>query len=96
NNFILEDIHVSNDIGWGGPLSLVLYQYYNMDLLDIPNCKKKVAMAYVNDAILIATGTNFIKTHEILTGMMTREGGAIIWSNDHNSCFEFSKLALMD
>jgi ribonuclease HI len=40
--------------------------------------------------------TSFTDTHEILTDMMTRKGGAIEWSNDHNSRFEFSKLALMD
>ena len=75
---------------------MVLYQYYNADLLDIPKSANKSAMAYVDDAILIAMGTNFEETHKTLTNMMTREGGAIEWSNDHNSHFEYSKLALMD
>jgi hypothetical protein len=75
---------------------MVLYQYYNADLLDIPNNASESAMAYVNDAILIAIGPNFVETHLTLTDMMTRTGGAIEWSNDHNSRFEFSKLALMD
>jgi hypothetical protein len=96
DDYTSEDIHINNGIGQGDPLSMVLYQYYNTDLLDIPNNSNKSAMAYVDDAILIATGENFVETHKMLTDMMTREGGAINWSNDHNSRFEYSKLALMD
>ena len=75
---------------------MILYQYYNTDLLDIPTGKNEMAIAYVDDAILIATRANFIETHETLKDMMTRTGGAIEWSKNHNSKFEFSKLALMD
>jgi ribonuclease HI len=96
DDFTSEDIHIGNGIGQGDLLSIVLYQYYNADLLDIPTNTNESAMAYVDDAILIAIGTDFTETHEILTDMMTRKGGAIEWSNDHNSRFEFSKLALMD
>jgi hypothetical protein len=96
DDYTSEDIHINNGIGQGDPLSMVLYQYYNADLLDIPNNSNKSAMAYVDDTILIATGENFVETHKTLTDMMTREGGEINWSNDHNSSFEYSKLALMD
>jgi hypothetical protein len=96
DDYTSEDIHINNGIGQGDPLSMVLYQYYNTDVLDIPNNSNKSAMAYVDDAILITTGENFVETHKMLTDMMTREGGAINWSNDHNSRFEYSKLALMD
>ena len=96
DDYISEDIPIGNGIGQGDPLSMVLYQYYNADLIDIPKNANESAMAYVDDAILLATGANFIETHETLTDMMTREDGAIAWSNDHNSRFEFSKLALMD
>src|SRR6266702_1713140 len=96
DDFISENIPISNGIGQGDPLSMILYQYYNADLIDIPNKANESAMAYVDDAILIASGANFNETHLTLTDMMTRVGGAIAWSNEHNSCFEFSKLALMD
>jgi ribonuclease HI/exonuclease III len=96
DDFTSEDISIGNGIGQGDPLSMVLYQYYNADLLDIPDNTNESAMAYVDDAILIAIGTDFTETHETLSDMMTRKGGAIEWSNDHNSRFEFSKLALMD
>jgi ribonuclease HI len=96
DDYTSEDIPIGNGIGQGDPLSMVLYQYYNADLLDILDNTNESAMAYVDDAILIATGADFMETHEVLADMMTRKGGAIEWSNDHNSRFEFSKLALMD
>ena len=96
DDFTSENIPISNGIGQGDPLSMILYQYYNTDLLDIPNDTKEAAMAYVDDAILIAIGSDFTETHATLSDMMTRRGGIIEWSRDHNSQFEFSKLALMD
>ena len=84
NDFTSEDIPLSNGIGQGDPLSMILYQYYNTDLLDISTGSNESAIAYVDDTILIATGDNFTKTHETLTDMMTRKGGAIEWSDDHN------------
>ena len=75
---------------------MVLYQYYNTDLLDILIGASKAAAAYVDDAIMIATAHDFSQTHEMLENLMTRPGGAIEWSRDHNSCFKFSKLVLID
>jgi len=75
---------------------MVLYQFYNADLLDIPNKASKAAAAYVDDAILIATAATFSEAHKSLTDMMMREGGAMDWAKSHNSSFELSKLALMD
>ena len=80
-----DKIALDNGIGQGDPLSMVLYQYYNVDLLDIPTEANEAAAAYVDDAILIATATTFPQAHDILADMMTRPGGAIEWSNNHNS-----------
>ena len=46
--------------------------------------------------VLVAMAKDFEKTHEILADMMTRVGGAVDWSNKHNSKFKFRKLALID
>jgi ribonuclease HI len=75
---------------------MALYQFYNADLLDIPAGKDESAIAYVDDVILTATASTFQQAHEILTSMMTRQGGAIDWTKTHNSQFEYSKLALID
>jgi ribonuclease HI len=96
DNHKLERINIDNGIGQGDPLSMVLYQYYNADLLDIPNSASEFAAAYVDNAILVATAKTFEDTHETLSKMMTREGGVLQWAREHNSKFEMSKLALMD
>jgi hypothetical protein len=91
-----DRITIDNGIGQGDPLSMALYQYYNADLIDVPVNANKAAAVYVDDAILIATASTFLQAHDILADMMSRPGGAIEWSHNHNSRFKFSKLALID
>ena len=75
---------------------MALYQYYNADILEIPNRPQESAEAYVDDAILIATAKTFEEAHKVLAEMMTRTGGMEEWSKSHNSSIEYSKLALID
>ena len=96
DDFTSSRIALNNGIRQGDPLSMVLYQYYNADLLDIPNSTGKAAATYMDDAILVATASDFMQTHKKLIDMMTRQGGAIEWSKPHNSRFKFSKLMLID
>ena len=91
-----ETIALDNGIGQGDPLSMALYQYYNADILEIPNRPQESAEAYVDDAILTASAKTFEEAHEILANMMTRQGGMVDWSKSHNSSIEYSKLALID
>ena len=96
DDYTSEAIPIDNGIGQCDPLSMGLYQFYNADLLDIPSEPNQLAIAYVDDAILYATGSNFEDTHKTLTKMMTMENGVINWSKDHNSPLEYTKLALID
>ena len=96
DDYTSEAILINNGIGQGDPLSMVLYQYYNADLLDIPDATSESAIAYVDDALILAMAKNFNDTHQILHAMMTREGGVYDWSKTHNSPLEHSKLALID
>lgn len=96
DDHISDTITLNNGIGQGDPLSMALYQFYNADLLDIPTNKNESAIAYVDDAILTATAKTFQEAHDILADMMVRPGGAIDWTQTHNSQFEYSKLALVD
>ena len=91
-----DPIKIDNGIGQGDPLSMVLYQFYNADLLDIPRDKSEDALAYVDDTILVATAESFHEAHSKLESMMSREGGVSEWSKMHNSSLEFLKLALID
>ena len=89
-------IAIDNGIGQGDPLSMVLYQYYNTDLLDIPSGKDRETVAYVDDTFMMATGTDFQSAHHILADMMCKEGGVEDWSKTHSSPLEYTKLALMN
>ncbi|THH05611.1 hypothetical protein EW146_g9856 [Bondarzewia mesenterica] len=94
-------MEVTNGIGQGDPLSMVLYLFYNADILKIPKTvgrswSKEDALSYVDDTALIVVGKSFEETHRILADMMTRTGGALDWSQTHNSRFEPTKFALVD
>ena len=85
DEYISDTITLNNGIGQGDPLSMALYQFYNTDLIEIPKNVDEEAIAYVDDAILIATGSDFVETHETLAEMMTRANRAIEWAEKHNS-----------
>src|ERR1700730_5626254 len=91
-----EAIQIDNGIGQGDPLSMVLYQFYNADLLDIPKDTSEDAIAYVDDTLMLATAKTFEQAHQKLADMMGRENGVTNWSKSHNSRLEYSKLALID
>jgi ribonuclease HI len=96
DDYTSAPIPIDNGIGQGDPMSMALYQFYNADLLDIPNAKHESAIAYVDDVLLIATAVNFEEAHQTLASMMTRQNGVINWSTTYNSPLEYSKLALID
>ena len=97
DDHISAPIALGNGIGQGDPLSMALYQFYNADLVEIPNEDEgESAGAYVDDAIIAASADSFEEAHKKLANMMTREGGAIEWAKKHNSPFEYNKLALID
>jgi hypothetical protein len=68
----------------------------NANLLNIPQGKNEAAIAYIDDALLLAIAANFNVTHTHIASMMTRVKGVIEWSKSHNSPLEYSKLMLMD
>ena len=91
-----EPIDITNGIGQGDPLSMLLYILYNADLLDVPDDPNtEDAIGYVDDIALIATGTDFEETTQRLKDMMTREDGGLQWSREHNSRFEVNKSAIL-
>ena len=96
DGYTSEPIKIDNGIGQGDLLSMVMYQYYNADLLDIPKDESEEAIAYVDDVLMLATASTFHEAHNKLAEMMTREGGVVEWSIMHNSCMELTKLALVD
>jgi ribonuclease HI len=88
--------NILNGCDQGDPLSVVLYIYYNANLLDIANPKQnELALGYIDDVNLIKAAKTFNEANEGLVDMMTRDGGAYEWSRTHSSTFEIDKLQLM-
>ena len=93
DGFTSNWVGVNNGIVQGDSLSMILYLFYNTDLID--GAKKGDAkIVYVDDANYYAKGVDFKEAYEKLRDMMTREGGGQDWSCWHNSKFETSKLTL--
>jgi ribonuclease HI len=96
DGYTSDHIPINNGIGQGDPLSMVMYQFYNTDLIDIPKHPEEDAEAYVDDTFMLASGKDFPSAHRKLVTMMTRDGGVEDWSKTHSSPLEYSKLVLIN
>ena len=91
-----ELINITNGIGQGDPLSMLLYIIYNADLLDLPdNPLSEDAIGYVDDVALLAIGEDFEETTHRLETIMKKDEGGLEWSKTHNSRFEVTKSAIL-
>jgi hypothetical protein len=96
DRYVSDPLAIDNGIGQGDPLLMVLYQFYNADLLDIPADKDEEAVAYVDDTFMMATGTDFQSAHRRLADMICKEGEVEDWSKIHSSPLKYMKLTLMN
>jgi hypothetical protein len=95
DNYTSDFFDIPTGIGQGDPLSMLLYLFYNADLLDIPDSRNEAVLGYVDDTIFYAEGDNLIDTSDMLMDMMNRPGGGYQWASDHHSKFETTKFSLM-
>jgi ribonuclease HI len=96
DDYTSECMNITNGIGQGDPLSMLLYILYNADLLEIPdNIQREDAIGYVDDIAILAIGRDFDETTNQLRHMMVKDDGGLQWSRDHNSRFEVSKSAVL-
>ena len=102
DGFTSDWFPVTNGIGQGDPLSMILYIIYSSNLVDVARpCRghetvKELTLAFVDDTAFIAVAKDFAAAHDMLTDMLERPGGGYEWSRAHNSRFETNKFALMD
>lgn len=74
---------------------MILYLYYNADLLDVATSKNQLVVSYVDDANLYAEGDTYEEAYNSISDMLTKQGGAGEWAISHNSKFETSKFAIL-
>jgi hypothetical protein len=96
DDFLSDPFPLLNGIGQGDPISMIIYLFYNADLIRIESEPNELVVAFVDDTALLAEGPSFSETHAMLKRMMNRENGAFSWADKHNSRFEVTKFALID
>ena len=96
DDYTSDPINIDNGTTQGCPLSMLLYAFYNADLIDIANGKHELSTGFVDDCAFVAVGDTLEEAHITLKDMMERANGGLEWSRCHNSKFEISKLAVMD
>ena len=96
DDYVSEPMEILNGIGQGDPLSMILYIFYNADLLEITDDDAgEDSLGFVDDIAILVTGKDFTETTSKLHRIMTKDGGGMQWSTDHNSRFEISKSVVM-
>ena len=79
DGFTSDWVGINNGIVQGDPLSMILYLFYNADLLEDVK-KKEMKITYVDDINFFAEGTNFEEVYKRLHDMMTQDGRGQAWS----------------
>ncbi|KAL5640019.1 hypothetical protein ACGC1H_007352 [Rhizoctonia solani] len=97
DDYTSAPLPIDNGINQGCPLSVIFYLLYNAPLVRIPRHRSnELCIAYINDVTFVVWGANFEENHRNLVDMMVRKGGALDWSDTHNSTFELDKTACID
>ena len=74
DGFMSNWADIDNGIVQDDPLSMLLYLFYNADLIAMPK-KEEVMITYVDDACYYMEGSDFEEAHDKLHDMMHREQG---------------------
>ena len=96
DDYTSEWFNITNGIGQGDQLSMILYIIYDSDLVRTAAGKHELTLAFVDNTAFLPIGKTFQETHQILCDMLERSGGGFEWSTLHNSRFAPSKFALID
>ena len=74
DGYTADWINVNNGIVQGDPLSMILYLFYNADLLENVG-KMETKVGYVDDINFFAEGPTFDEAYAKLSDMVTRDRG---------------------
>ena len=96
DNYISEPIQISNGTTQGCLVSMILYAYYNTDLIDIAKGKCKLSTGFVDDCMFVVIADTINEAHSVLKDIMERASSRLEWSLHHNSPFETTKLTILD
>lgn len=97
SDYTSDYLDLTNGIGQGDPLSMVVYLFYNADFFDIQVSanRKGLSVGFVDDKNVIVDLGNPKQNVEALKDFMEKPGGGFEWADKHNSKFELSKMILI-
>ncbi|CDO73955.1 hypothetical protein BN946_scf185043.g2 [Trametes cinnabarina] len=97
DDYTSDPFDILSGIDQGCPLSVILYAFYNSDLIDSADTSDgEKAVGSMDDVALVVTGKTFVACHDKIRRFMDREGGALDWSRAHNSVFSLDKFSLIN
>ena len=96
DDYVSKPIQISNGTTQGSPFSMILYAYYNANLIDIAKGKSELSTSIIDDCAFIVVADTINEAHLTLKDMMEQAGSGLEWSLHHNSLFETSTLAILD
>ena len=79
NDYLSDWFELDNRIVQGDLLSMILYLFYNTDMLNITHGRHELCLGYVDDMALVASTGTFEDTHRILHGMMSQWSSKRVW-----------------
>ena len=102
DDFLSKPIHLHNGTTQDCPLSMILYGYYNANLIhnanpiDMAQGIQELSTCFVDHCAFIATANTLDEAQAILKNMMERNNETLDWSLHYTSPFKLSNLAVMD
>lgn len=88
---------ILSGIDQGCPLSIILYAFYNSDLIDSACVANgETAVGSMDDVAMIVVGKAFPDCHRTIRQFMERNGGAFDWLHAHNSVYSLDKFGLLN
>ncbi|CDO75099.1 hypothetical protein BN946_scf185010.g24 [Trametes cinnabarina] len=97
DDYTSDPFDILSGIDQGCPLSVILYAFYNSDLIDSADTSDgEKAVGSMDDVALVVTGKTFTACHNKVRRFMDRGGGALDWSRAHNSAFSLDKFGLIN
>jgi hypothetical protein len=92
NGYTLKEYETATGIPQNSLLSFILYLFYNADLVESCNTDAIMAIRYINDVAIMATGNTTKKSCEKLATALTT---ANQWAQKHASIFAPEKFQLI-
>ena len=87
DDFILDHMPINNSTTQDNPMSMLLYGFYNVPLIEVASSQYKLSPGFVNDSMFLAVGATLQECHRKLKEMMERQGGGFERSISHISLF---------